>query len=92
MLSQACLTAARRVTPIASRSTGRINIQTRSMGGHHNVFEPPFNKMFVGPLVSGIVGVGFYAIWGACLFQNKKHGFPLPPEEDDDDDDDDDDY
>merc|ERR1719469_1626391 len=47
--------------------------------------------MIVGPIVCFCLFGGSGVIWGACCFQNKKHGFPQPPEEEDDDDDDDDD-
>jgi hypothetical protein len=38
--------------------------------------ELPFKKSTIGPMVFGALFGGVSLIWGACVFQNKKHGFP----------------
>ena len=43
----------------------------------HPMFEElPFNKSTVGTVTAGFVIGGAGLIWFACVFQNRKHGFP----------------
>ena len=43
----------------------------------HPMFEElPFKKSTIGPAVVSCVVGGVSLIWFACVFQNKKHGFP----------------